>query len=288
MKKRFACLPALALVLALAACGKAPVPARATTPDCITAEGEAAETTTAEHTALEGAATEPTETETSTNETGTNGASAVPTDLAGVVAYYNGALGKTGMRRVSYQRTMTKIAAKAARGLLNEENLQDDPEAQALGNVDENKTAPSDLVALRPDWVKKASVSVSGGTATLRIVLKDRAMDQADTAFNPRPGTNGYVSTMDKPQTEQLVIDSAMILSGGALSRVDVTRTAFGLSDGVYTAVVDTATGKIRSVRFCMTQSADGEAKCRVSIVPVPVNASVTMRWDTAAAYAPA
>lgn len=280
MKKLLACLLALSLALAFAACGKdAPV-------DAVT-ESTTAEIETIEHTTIESTTFEGTTTESTTAEDASTVSPAIPTDMAGIVAYYNAALEKTGMRRASYKRTMTKIAARAAFGILNEENLQDDPGVAALGNVDEAKTAPSDLVALRAEWAGEASSSVSGDTATLIIRLKDRALDPSDTAFNPRPGTNGYVSTVDKPTAEQLVIDSAMALSGGILSRVDVTRTAFGLSGGVYTIAIDMKTGAIKSLRFSVTQSADGEAKCRVSIVPLSVSASVTMRWDIAAAYMP-
>ena len=286
MKKLLVCLLALALALAFFACGKEPAAEEAAASSATT-EATIVEITTIEPITIESTTTESAQSETAAGGTGTTGAPAVPADLAGIVAYYNAALAKTDMRRVSYKRTMKKIAARAALGLLNEENLQDDPEAQALGNADETKNAPSDLVALQPGWVAQANGSISGDTVTLRIVLKDRAIDQADTAFNPKPGTNGYVSTLDKPKSEQLVIDSAMVLSGGVLSRVDVTRTVFGLSGGIYTVTVDTRTGTMKSVRFGATQSAGGEAKCRVSIVPVSVSASVTMRWDTVAAYAP-
>ena len=289
MKKLFACLLALSIAFALAACGKdEPVDAVI---ESTTAEIETIEHTTMESTAIESTTIESMTTENTVTETTAEGAStispAVPTDMAGIVAYYNAALEKTGMRRVSYKRTMTKIAARAAFGILNEENLQDDPGVAALGNMDESKIAPSDLIPLRAEWVGGASSSVSGDTATLTIRLKERALDPGDTAFNPRPGTNGYVSTVDKPTAEQLVIDSAMALSGGILSRVDVTRTAFGLAGGVYTIAVDTKTGTIKSLRFSVTQSADGEAKCRVSIVPLSVSASVNMRWDITAAYMP-
>ena len=293
MKKLLVCLLALSLIFALAACGDTgggeTAAAGETTTDAAITESTAMETETTEpETTTEEITADAATTETAAGETAAQGdAPAVPADTAGIVAYYNAALGKTRMQRVSYKRTMMKIAARAAFGILNEQNLQDDPGVQELGNVDETKTAPSDLVALQAGWVTEAGSSVSGNAATLTIRLKERAMDQNDTAFNPKPGTNGYVSTVDKPTAEQLVIDSAMALSGGILSRVDVTRTVFGLSGGVYTVTVDTSTGKIKNVRFSVTQSAEGDAKCRVSIVPLSVSASVTMRWDTAAAYAP-
>lgn len=283
MKKCLTVLLALSLAFTLAACGKEK-PAAAD-PEITT--GEIPEITTTEGTSAESTLTEGTSVEGTTIEGTTGEAPGVPTDTAGIIAYYNAALGETNMRRVSYKRTMTKITARAAMGLLNEQNMQDDPGVQNLGNVDGAKHEPSDLVALRGEWVREAGCSVSGDTATLTIKLKDRDMNPGDTAFDPRPGTNGYVSTVGKTTAEQIVIDSAMILAGGILSRVDVTKTAFGLEGGVYTVTVDTWTGKIERVSFSVTQSAQGEAKCRVSVVPISVTASTTMRWDNTGVYLP-
>jgi hypothetical protein len=283
MKKRLAFLLALSLALGFAACAGNPGPK--------TTQPAAAETTAAPPAATETAVAETSigeldaaATETATGETTAPGEPiALPTDTAGVVAYYNAALGRTGLRRASFKRTMTKVTAWAAFGLVDEQDLQDWRSVQALANVDETKTAPSDLVALQPGWVREASASASGGTATLTIRLKDHALG----AFDPKPGAYGYVSTIDKASAEQLVIDASIALTNGILTSADVTKALFGLENGVYTVTVDTATGKIKSLRFTATQSADGEAKCRASIVPVPGKATITLRGDMIAAYLP-
>ena len=282
MKKCLTVLLALSLAFTLAACGKEePV---AADPEITTIEGTA-EIAANEITLNESSSAESTSIEGTTAEGMTD---EVPTDTAGIIAYYNAALGATAMRRVSYRRTMTKITARAALGLLNEQNMQDDPGVQNLGNVDETKNEPSDLVALRGEWVREAGSSVSSDTVMLTIKLKNRDLDPGDTSFDPRPGTNGYVSTVGKATAEQIVIDSAMTLAGGILSRVDVTKTAFGLEGGVYTITVNVQTRKIERVSFSVTQSAQGEAKCRVSVIPVSVTAGTTMRWDNTGVYLPA
>lgn len=295
MRKTLACLLALTLALALAACGGKPTAEQGAQAQPTSAEAipeSAAFETNADETTASPIETETesglTETETAADETTAVGSdpavpSDVPTDTAGILAYFNAALGKTSLRRASFQRTMTKVTAKAAFGLVDEENLQDWRSVQALANADETKSAPSDLVALRPDWVARASSNVSGGTATLTIRLKDHAL----AAIDPKPGTYGYVSTIDKATAVQMVIDAAIILTDGILTSANVTQALFGLEKGVYTAEIDTQTGKLKSVRFTGTQSAAGEAKCRASIIPVPGNANITLRGDMIATYLP-
>ena len=289
MKKCLTALLALSLAFTLAACGK-DKPAAA---DPETTTGEIPEITTTESTTIEGTTVESTPVEGTTIEGttiegATGEALAVPTDTAGVIAYYNAALARTNMRRAAYKRTMTKITAWAALGILNEQNLQDDPGVQNLGNVDETKNAPSDLVPLQAGWVREAAAGAKDGKVTLTIKLKNRDLNPDDTAFNPKPGTNGYVSTVGKEDAEDLVIGSATILAGGILSKVAVTRTAFGLADGIYTAVVDAESGKLERVSFTSVQIAEGDAKCTVSIVPISVTANTTLRWDSTGTYLPA
>jgi len=288
MKKLLVCMLALALALVLAACGGKPGPAQAT-PTTASAE-EIHETIPAEST-LPGGIDEPATTaegesapDVTTADEAESGIEGVPADMAGIVAYYNAALGKTAMRRTAFKRTMTKVSSWAVWGLVDEPDMQDWPSVQRLANVDETKSAPSDLVALRPDWVREASSSTGDGTATLMIRLKDHAPEEID----PKPGTYGYVGTLDKPTAEQMVFDASVILTNGILTSADVTRALFALTDGVYTVAIDTQTGKIKSVRFTGTQAADGEAKCRaVSIAPIPGKATVTLKGDMAATYLP-
>ena len=271
MKKSLVCTLVLALAFALAACGKTAAPEAAPPMSTEPAAGKPTETTPAESTWAY-----PDETET--------GAGEVPSDMAGVVAYYNTALGRTAMRRATFQRTMTKVSSWAVWGLVDEPDMQDWPSVKRLANVDETKTAPSDLVPLRPEWVREASGSESGGTATLTIRLKDNPFAEID----PKPGTYGYVGTMDKAMAEQMVFDASVILTNGVLTSADVTKALYALTDGNYTITIDTQTGKIKSVRFTGTQAADGEAKCKaVSIAPIPGKATVFLKGDLVATYTP-
>jgi hypothetical protein len=210
---------------------------------------------------------------------------AVPRDKAGVIAYFNAALERTPMRRASYRRTMTKITANAAFNIINEQNLQDDEGVKAIGNIYLTQSAPSDLAPLKAEWVKSAVAAVEGGTATLTITLGDYAVG---SVADPVPGTLGYVGTVDKPSAERLVEDAAMVLAGGVLQRVSGVESEFGLSAGKYVVAVDTATGKIGSVRFTGTESATGKATCITKLIPLPVAATVTLRGDADAQYRPA
>jgi hypothetical protein len=294
MKKLLAFALAAAFAFAFAACGSGggTLTAGEEAPTAEVTSAPAAESGAAETTEKETSATEEvTEgTEKSSDEPDTGGTAeddapgeAVPTDLAGIVDYFNAALGRTGMRRVSFKRTMTKVTAWAAYGLVDEPDLQDWRSVQALANVDETKNAPSDLVALRQQWIREAKSDVGGGAATLTIRLENHALAEID----PKPGTYGYVSTIDKAEATQLVIDASILLTNGILTSAEVTKALFSLENGAYTVVIDTNTGKIKSLRFTGTQSADGEAKCRASILPIPGNATVTLRGELDAAYMP-
>ena len=278
MKKMLVCTVALALAFALAACGRKTEPT------------QAAPTTIAEE-ILETTAAKTTAPGESTSELSTTGegetlpAGEVPTDLAGIVSYYNAALGNTNLRRASFKRTMTKVSSWAVWGLVDEPDMQDWGSVKRLANVDETASAPSDLVALRPEWVKEANASESDGTATLNIRLKDHDFAEID----PKPGTYGYVGTMDLATAEVMVFDASVILTNGILTSADVTKALFALTGGAYTVAIDTQTGRIKSVRFTGTQAADGEAKCRaVSIAPIPGKATVFLKGDLTATYVPA
>jgi hypothetical protein len=84
-----------------------------------------------------------------------------------------------------------------------------------------------------------------------------------------------------------MVIDASIILTSGILTSAEVTKAVFGLSSGAYIAKIDLNTGKIKSLRFTATQSAEGSAKCRASIIPVPGNAAITLQGDLDATYLP-
>ena len=270
MKKLIVCILALALIFSLAACGGKAEPVQGAEATTIAATTEEIETTT-EH-------------ESETSPAAEGEVSALPTDMAGLVAYYNAALGNTKMQRASFQRTMTKVKSWAVLGLVDEQDMQDWPSVQRLANVDETKPAPSDLVALRPDWVREASGKEDGDTATLTIRLKDHPYEEID----PKPGTYGYVGTLDKATAEVMVFDASVILTNGILTSADVTKALFALTGGVYTVAIDTQAGTVKTVRFSATQAADGEAKCRaISIAPIPGKATVFLQGDMAATYVP-
>jgi len=274
MKKFFVCILTLALVSALAACGGEPEPVTAATTTIASATEESKSTTTP----LEAGETE-IEAEGIEDEV-----PEIPTDMEGIIAYYNAALGKTKMRRATFQRTMTDVKSWAVFGLVDEQDMQEWPSVKRLANVDETQAAPSDLVALRPEWVKEASIGVDGDTAALTIRLKDHPFEEID----PKPGTYGYVGTMDLPTAEVMVFDASVILTNGILTSADVTKALFALTNGMYTVTIDTQTGTLKSVRFTGTQAADGEAKCRaVSIAPIPGKATVFLKGDLVAAYVP-
>jgi len=271
MKKFFALFLALILAFTFVACNRGGGDDE-TEPVDTTLE------TTPEETSDEDA-TEP-------EETTEPGEAGVPEDMSGIIDYYNKALAKSSLQRASYKRTLTKVTAYALK-VIDEQNLQDDENIQAIGNVDEKKNEPSDLVALKEEWVEKAEISVTDGVATLAITMKNHDLD---AALESKPGDRGYVSTLDKNTIIELVIESAMILAGGLLKSTEVDACSLGMTDGKYVVTVDTATGEITGVTFTFSQFADGKAKCRVdmplvSLLPVPAN--VTLRGDMAAAYAP-
>jgi len=74
----------------------------------------------------------------------------VPTDAAGIVRYYNEAMAKTNMQRTFYKHTMTKITGFAkAIGItiLDEPDLQDNPDVMPYVHFEDKTIQPSDLVA---------------------------------------------------------------------------------------------------------------------------------------------
>ena len=300
MRKLLACVLALAFLFAFVACGdNGGKEANGPTDEEITTTApESAGETTAEDISADETTTQDSESEpgdATTTEPGEDAATGMPTDTAGVIRYYNEALAKTPMQRTSYTRTMSKITAlvKALFGL----TIMDDPYLHLNDDVKpyvyyEDKTArPSDLTALEAGWVKDAKASVSGGTATLTITMKDYGLDPN---FDPKPGLRGYVSTLDRATVEPLVIEVAMalvasIISANALKEVQVLNSVFGQSGGKYTVSVDTDTGKIKSLTFTGSQFAEGNAKCvlNIPLIPASANAFVTLQGDLVAVYAP-
>lgn len=295
MKKLLACVLAPALVLAFAACGDK--------------RGEEP-TAAATHTAVATAAPEPSgETtappeptgliDTTTAIAAPSGSSAVPSDsipadTAGIVRYFNDALAKTPMQRISYRRTMTKVTAVVkAIGItiLDDQNLHLNDDVMPYVHHEDKTSAPSDLVALEAGWVKDAKSSVDGAVATFTITMKDYALEPG---FDPKPGRRGYVSTLDREAVVTQVSEIAMVLAASvigpkALREVKVLDSAFGQSGGKYTVTVDTATGKIKALAFTGTQSVEGNAKCvlNIPLIPASANAFVTLRGNLEASYAP-
>jgi len=310
MKKFFACLLALAFMFAFAACRGQNKPASGETAadtEAPTTAWDGGETTLEGTTAENESTTEADDTtqpddDTATTEPGEetpaeSAPGAVPADTAGILRYYNDALKKTPMQRSSYEREMIKITALVkAIGftILDDPNMQWNPDLGAY-IFEEDKTArPSDLVALEAAWVADAKSSVSGGTATLTITMKNHALDPV---FDPKPGARGYVSTIDKATATQLVIDAAFTLADSIIGpiypnpikEVTVTDSQCGLSGGKYVVAIDTATGKIKSLTFTGTQQVEGNAKCRLNIpiIPASANAYVTLQGNLTAVYAP-
>ena len=285
MKRLLTCLLAPALILAFAACKGEPAsgarPTEGTTIEETTIE-ETEGTTAEDITSMEAVPAEAAE------------FAAVPADTAGIVRYYNEALGKTPMRRTSYKRTMTKITGFAkALGItiLDEPDLQDNPDVMPYVYFEDREIRPADLVVLEMGWVKDASASVQGGDATLTIAMRDHGLSPD---LDPKPGTKGYVSTLDRAAVVPLVCEVAMalaasVISPNALKEVTVTDSAFGLGGGKYTVVIDTDTGEIKSLTFTGTQQVEGNARCvlNIPLIPAAAKAFVTLRGNLEAVYAP-
>ena|GEM_PF-2673558 len=310
MKKLRACMLVLTFAFAFVACGRGNGGGETTTtgPDASVNGTLPGETTTTppEDSTTEGQSgsngentTAPSDDESTTASPSgpaetKPGQTTIPQDKAGIIAYYNAALAKTPMQRTSYKRTMTKITALAKPlgiTLIDEQNLQDNGDVIPLANTTDTKIAPSDLLKLEADWIKDAKCELKGSDAVLTITLKDYALDPV---FDPKPGTKGYVSTLDKKTAEDLVCEVSMalgkaILGEGVLKEIDPTQSSFGQSNGKYMVTVDTVSGKIKSLTFSGMQFAEAKAKCKVNIplVPASVTANVTLRGDFTAVYAP-
>jgi len=289
MKKLLACLLALMFVFAFAACAGKP------TSETITTEGAAVEETTTEGMTTEDSATETTTTEGVSTEAGE--VPGVPTDTAGILRYYNEALKKTPMQRKSYQREMIKITALVkAIGItiLDDPNMQWNPDLGAYIYEEDKAARPSDLAALEAGWVADAKSSVSGDTATLTITMKNHGLDPD---LDPKPGTRGYVSTIDRDTAVQLVVDAAYTLANSIIGpiypnpikEVTVSNSQCGMSNGKYVVTVDTGSGKIKALTFTGSQQVEGNAKCRLNIpiIPASANAYVTLQGNLTAVYAP-
>ena len=292
MKKHLVCLIALTFAFMLAACGGAPAADVAGT-QAISAEHAATEGTTIEMTITEETTTEGMSTaDASSIDSGES--PPVPTDTAGIIRYYNEALAKTDMQRISYKRSMTKITGFAkALGItiLDEPDLQDNPDVMPYVHDKDNAIRPSDLAALNADWVADAKSTVRGSDAVLTIAMRNHAVNPD---LDPKPGVRGYVSTLDRATVEPLVCEVSMalaaaVISPNALKEVNVTNSSFGLSDGKYSVVIDISTGKIKSLTFTASQQVEGNAKCvlNIPLIPASANALVTLRGNLTAVYAP-
>ena len=300
MRKLLACVLAIAFVLAFAACGgregEQPTAAAATDTAITAAAPEPSGETTAQP---EPTGLDDTTPAAAAPEEASSGPSAVPSDnipadTAGIVRYFNDALAKTPMQRISYKRTMTKVTALVkAIGItiLDDQNLHLNGDVMPYVYHEDNSPAPGDLVALEAGWVKDAKASVDGDTAALTITMRDYALEPG---FDPKPGRRGYVSTMDREAVITQVSEIAMalaasVISPKALREVNVLDSAFGQSGGKYTVTVDTVTGKIKALTFTGTQLVEGNAKCvlNIPLIPASANAFVTLRGDLEAAYAP-
>ena len=306
MKRLFACL--LALTFAFAACRGQDRPASGETgagAEAVTTAWEDFGETMPEETTIpdeSAAATDTDPDDADATQPGEDASTdgtpgAVPADVAGILRYYNDALKKTPMQRTSYQRTMTRITGFAkALGftILDEPNLQDNPDLEPYVYEEDKATRPGDLVALEAGWVAGAKSSVSGNTATLTITMKDYALDPD---FDPKPGTRGYVSTIDKATAVGLVVDASFALAESVigpiyphpLKEVTITDAQCGMSNGKYAVTIDIDTGKIQSLAFTGSQQVEGNAKCRLNIpiIPASANAFVTLQGNLTAAYAP-
>jgi len=287
MKKLLARAITLALVFTLAACGE---PGKEG-PTSATA-GEDTTTTQASPASSEDTATtapgdDPTQPPAAP-------AASIPTDMAGIIRYYNGALARTPMRRTVYRRAMTKVTVHAkALGIpfLNDQNLQEDNRLKPYVYFEEHTDRPSDLPALEADWVKGAKSSVSGSTATLAITLRNHELDPS---YDPKPGTKGYVSILDKATivaevTEIAMAVSSAVIGPNALKEVAVLDSSFGQCDGQYIITIDTDTGRIKGLTFTGTQFVEGNVKCVINIPLIPASAIafVTMRGNVEGVYAP-
>ena len=304
MKKFLVCLLALTFVFAFAACKGEDKPVSgetATGAEVFTTAPDIPETTAADKSTTvsetvaeaESATSDDTAATTQPDEE-TSQVAGIPTDTAGILRYYNEALAKTPMQRTSYTRTMTKITGFAkALGLtiLDEPDLQDNGDVKPFANLEEKTIRPSDLVALEAGWVTGAQSSMKGNEATLTITMKNHPLDPS---LDPKPGTRGYVSTLDRATVEPLVSDISMklaaaVISPNALKKVDVTNSSYAMSDGKYTVVIDTVTGKIKSLTFTGSQYVEGNAKCvlNIPLIPASANAFVTLKGNLVAIYAP-
>lgn len=210
-----------------------------------------------------------------TQEAQTNNEINIPSDKAGIVAYYNSALNTTPqLKRVSYTRTLTTCKVNAlgfSVDVYNDENVK------KYANENHKKTNANDLPQLTQAMVKSASSKVDGNTVTLQIALTDSLADA-----DPQPGEGGYVGTLNSQQTKDLIVDMALTLVGSLVSSVDITEISFDLIKGTMHITIDKNTGKLQKVFFSAMESVQGKAKVNRFL---PGTAALSI--DLAAEYKP-
>jgi len=191
--------------------------------------------------------------------------SAVPTDTAGIVDYYNTALGKTSsLKRTSFTRTLTKCVVSPGVG-----DRTDDADVQRLANINDTSSAASDLVSLDAAFVKSASARESGGDVILEIILNDVTSDK-----DIKKVEKGHVGVVTFDETVALVktIAKEVFKLSTEIKKVNY----YNLNSGKYTVTVDKETGRIKSVIHSFSESGEGKA----------LVATVTLAIDIKAEYA--
>lgn len=189
----------------------------------------------------------------------------LPTDKAGILSFYNGALDKTpGLKRTSYKRTLTQCKVGFPVG-----DKTNDSKVQALANMDDSAPVASDLVKLDDAMVASASSRVEGKTGIIEITLNKR-----DSGQSIQKGEGGYVGIVNFAETSELVKNIAKEALGLDTALKD--NPVYHLTDGKYIVKINLETGAVSSVEFSCNESGEGRVSITSLSLGIAIQASYT------------
>lgn len=189
--------------------------------------------------------------------------STVPTDKAGIIAYFNSGIDKaTSLQRKSHAKLLTKCVISALGDKTNDEGVK--------GMVNKTDTAPvaSDLVKLTDIMVKSATSSTENGKTILNISLNN-----VSAGTEIAKGQGGYVGILDFNETKTIVAEVAKQILGE--DGIELKSPKYTLSSGEYKVTMNTD-GSIESVDFTCNQSGNGKV---VLVVNVDLGVNITVKY---------
>ena len=300
MKKKLAKLLALgmsiALVFSLAACGDDVTTEESTTDEAVVGlvdgEDPSAEPATGDETATG---------ESESQSEAPADPNAVPTNKAGIVNMFNGAVDKISSKSATYTRAVARSGG--AISALGFDAIQFEADGNENGrwnytvlsaNFDQsNQPLPGDKTIFNKvdaNSVSGAEAKDNGNTIEISLSLKDATVsqDEKNQGRNLGLGTGGYMYFINFEETAS-IIKSVVggpkydgTKGGFALpshDKVTLNSATFTLTGGKLTATIDKASGKMTKASLSFTEKISGKATYIFAPVTANISGSGTINY---------